>query len=150
MNTILEFIQDFIPTNVQFEWGGVSVVAGSFLSYLCGWDDTVTVLLWLMVLDYLSGIMSAYINPNEALDSRKGYKGIVKKLMTLILVSLAHFMDVATGQDIVKNIVVLFFIGNEGLSIVENAAKAGLPIPESLKSTLKQYQEQKEAKTCAK
>lgn len=126
------------------------MVAGSFLSYLCGWDDTVTVLLWLMVLDYLSGIMSAYINPNEALDSRKGYKGIVKKLMTLILVSLAHFMDVATGQDIVKNIVVLFFIGNEGLSIVENAAKAGLPIPESLKSTLKQYQEQKEAKTCAK
>lgn len=126
------------------------MVAGSFLSYLCGWDDTVTVLLWLMVLDYLSGIMSAYINPNEALDSRKGYKGIVKKLMTLILVSLAHFMDVATGQDIVKNIVVLFFIGNEGLSIVENAAKAGLPIPESLKSTLKQYQEQKEAKTCTK
>lgn len=126
------------------------MVTGSFLSYLCGWDDTVTVLLWLMVLDYLSGIMSAYINPNEALDSRKGYKGIVKKLMTLILVSLAHFMDVATGQDIVKNIVVLFFIGNEGLSIVENAAKAGLPIPESLKNTLKQYQEQKEAKTCAK
>lgn len=55
-------------------------------------------------------------------------------------------MDVAAGQDILKNIVVLFFIGNEGLSIVENAAKAGLPISENLKSTLKQYQEQKEAK----
>ena len=122
------------------------MVIGSFLSYLCGWDDTVTVLLWLMVLDYLSGIMSAYINPNEALDSRKGYKGIVKKLLTLIIVSLAHFMDVAAGQDIVKNIVVLFFIGNEGLSIVENAAKAGLPVPEKLKGALEQLKEQKGAK----
>ena len=99
--------------------------------------------MWLMVLDYISGIMAAYINSNMTLDSRKGYKGIVKKVMILVLVSLAHFMDSATGQIIAQTVVVWFFIGNEGLSIIENASKAGLPVPEKLKETLEQLKEQK-------
>jgi toxin secretion/phage lysis holin len=146
LNVILEFISDFIPTQTQIEWGGVTVFVGSIFSYLCGWDSLTEYLLWFMVLDYISGLFAAYISPNDSLDSRKGYKGIVKKIMILVLVSLAHFMDQAMGQDVVQNFVVLFFMGNEGLSIVENAAKAGLPVPQALKDTLEQYQKQKVVK----
>lgn len=143
MNEIAEALRGLVPTQIQFEWGGIVATVGTVFSYICGWDKAVEGLLWLMLLDYISGIMAAYINTNMALDSRKGYKGIVKKFMILVLVSLAHFMDMATGQVIVQTIVVWFFIGNEGLSIVENAAKAGLPVPNKLKETLEQLKEQK-------
>ena len=101
-----------------------------------------------MLLDYISGVIAAYINPNLALNSQKGFKGIMKKVMILVLVSLAHFVDSATGQVLAQSIVVWFFIGNEGLSIVENASKAGLPIPDKLKDTLEQLKEQRGDKKC--
>ena len=96
-----------------------------------------------MVIDYISGVMAAYVNPNLALNSQRGFRGIIKKMMILLLVSLAHFVDKAIGQILVQTIVIWFFIGNEGLSIVENSAKAGLPVPEKLKATLEQLKEHK-------
>ncbi len=143
MSELLEIIEGAIPTQMQLEWGGIVATIGTAFTYFCGWDKATEVLLWLMVLDYISGIMAAYINANMTLDSRKGYKGIIKKFMILVVVSLAHFMDGAIGQIIVQTVVVWFFIGNEGLSIVENASKAGLPVPEKLKETLEQLKEQK-------
>ena len=146
MNEFFGIIRGIIPTQIQFEWGGIVATLGTIFSYLCGWDRSIEALLWLMVLDYISGITAAYVNTNMTLDSRKGYKGIVKKVMILMLVSLAHFMDKATGQVVVQTVVVWFFIGNEGLSIVENASKAGVPIPGRLKSRLQQLKEQKGAR----
>lgn len=146
MNEIIGAVRELLPTQVQFQWGGVVAAIGTAFSYLCGWDKAVEVLLWLMVLDYASGIMAAFINVDMALDSRKGYRGIVKKVMILVLVSLAHLMDRAMGQMIAQTVVVWFFIGNEGLSIVENASKVGLPVPEKLKDTLEQLKKQKEDK----
>ena len=146
MNEFFGIIRGIIPTQIQFEWGGIVATLGTAFSYLCGWDRSIEALLWLMVLDYISGITTAYVNTNMTLDSRKGYKGIVKKVMILMLVSLAHFMDKATGQVVVQTVVVWFFIGNEGLSIVENASKAGVPIPGRLKSRLQQLKEQKGAR----
>ncbi len=146
MNEFFGIIRGIIPTQIQFEWGGIVATLGTAFSYLCGWDRSIEALLWLMVLDYISGITAAYVNTNMTLDSRKGYKGIVKKVMILMLVSLAHFMDKATGQIVVQTVVVWFFIGNEGLSIVENASKAGVPIPGRLKSRLQQLKEQKGAR----
>ena len=143
MNEIIEAARGIIPTPMQIQWGGIVAAIGTVFSYLCGWDKSVEVLLWLMVLDYISGVMAAYINTDMALDSRKGYRGIVKKVMILVLVSLAHFMDSAMGQSISQIVVVWFFIGNEGLSIVENASKAGLPVPERLKDTLEQLRKEK-------
>lgn len=140
---IISFFRGLIPSQFQIEWGSLTAMIGTAFTYLCGWDSVVEALLWFMLLDYISGVMAAYINPDMALDSRKGYKGIVKKVMILVLVSLAHFMDKATGQVIAQTIVVWFFLGNEGLSIVENAAKAGLPVPEKLKDTLEQLKEHK-------
>ncbi len=146
MNEFVVAMRELVPTELQFQWGSIVAAIGTAFSYLCGWDKAVEVLLWLMMLDYVSGIMAAFINADMALDSRKGYRGIVKKFMILVLVSLAHLMDVAMGQIIVQTVVVWFFIGNEGLSIVENASKAGLPVPERLKDALEQLKEQKEDK----
>ena len=143
-----EILRHFIPTQVQVEIGSVAATLGTAFTYLCGWDKSIEVLLWLMLLDYISGVIAAYINPNLALNSQKGFKGIMKKVMILVLVSLAHFVDSATGQVLAQSIVVWFFIGNEGLSIVENASKAGLPIPDKLKDTLEQLKEQRGDKKC--
>ena len=68
MNEIAEAFRGLVPTQIQFEWGGIVATVGTVFSYICGWDKAVEGLLWLMLLDYISGIM--------ALDSRKGYKGI--------------------------------------------------------------------------
>ncbi len=146
MSELLEIIEGAIPTQIQWGWGSVAATIGTAFSYICGWDKATEVLLWLMLLDYISGVMAAYINTEMALDSGKGYRGIVKKVMILVLVSLAHFVDDATGQIIAQDLVVWFFIGNEGLSILENASKAGLPVPEKLKGALEQLKEQKGAK----
>ena len=93
------------------------------------WNNQIEALLILMVIDYLTGLSAAYIMPDTYLDSRKGLKGIVKKFVIWGLIVLAHCFDIILGQDTFRSVAVLFFIGNEGLSILENAANCGLPIP---------------------
>lgn len=140
---MIEFLRYLVPNQTQIEWGSMSALAGTAFTYFCGWSGAVEALLWLMVIDYISGVMAAYVNPNLALNSQRGFRGIIKKMMILLLVSLAHFVDKAVGQILVQTIVIWFFIGNEGLSIIENSAKAGLPVPEKLKATLEQLKEHK-------
>lgn len=140
---MIEFLRYILPNQSQIEWGSMSAIVGTGFTYLCGWNGAVEALLWLMVIDYVSGVTAAYVNPNLALNSQRGFKGIAKKMMILLLVSLAHFVDKAVGQILAQTIVVWFFIGNEGLSVVENAAKAGLPVPEKLRATLEQLKEHK-------
>lgn len=143
MNETIMFLRGLIPTQVQIEWGAVASVIGTIVSYVLGWNGVLEALLCAMVLDYLSGLLAAYINPRMKLDSRRGFRGIGKKIMILLLVSLAHFADYATGQTIVQTIAIWFFLGNEGLSIIENAANAGVPVPEKLKKTLEQLKIEK-------
>ena len=112
-------------------------------SYLLGWDAVIEALVIAMVVDYLTGVLAAYINPHLALNSQKGFKGILKKLMILLLIALAHELDHAIGQQVIQTVVVWFFLGNEGLSIIENAGKAGLPIPNKLRNTLEQLASEK-------
>ena len=143
MNETIMFLRGLIPTQVQIEWGAVASVIGTIVSYVLGWNGVLEALLCAMVLEYLSGLLAAYINPRMKLDSRRGFRGIGKKIMILLLVSLAHFADYATGQTIVQTIAIWFFLGNEGLSIIENAANAGVPVPEKLKKTLEQLKIEK-------
>ena len=96
-----------------------------------------------MIIDYISGVLAAYVYPAPRLNSQRGFRGICKKIMILLLVCLAHFIDVATGQEIVCTAVTWFFLGNEGLSVIENAAKMGLPIPSKLKAALEQLATEK-------
>lgn len=143
MNYALNFLKELLPCPTQIEWGTISSVIGTCVSYIFGWDGLTRALLTLMVIDYISGVLAAYINPKLSLNSQRGFKGICKKIMIMLLVAVAHIVDRAVGQAMAQAIVVWFFIGNEGLSIIENAAKAGLPVPEKLKQTLEQLMQER-------
>lgn len=143
MNTLLAFFHEMAPSGNQVGWWAAVSCIGTAFSYLIGWDDVIEALLVAMAIDYITGIMAAYINPSLALNSQKGFKGICKKIVILMLVALAHGLDKATGQPAIQSLVVWFFLGNEGLSIVENVAKAGLPIPQKLRDALEQLTDKK-------
>lgn len=99
-------------------------------------------LLILMAIDYASGVTQAVINKN--LNSEVGYRGLMKKFFILLLVALAHIVDVhilKTG-DLIRSGTCFYYIANEGISIVENAAKIGLPVPKKIKSILEQLKEE--------
>lgn len=144
MNEVIDLIRQMLPVRKEAVWGTVTGAVGVASEYFLGaWNAALEALVWAMVIDYLTGVIAAYINPRLMLDSRTGFRGICKKILILLLVSLAHFVDNATGQQIVYTVVIWFFLGNEGLSILENAAKAGVPIPDRLRQTLQQLSAEK-------
>ena len=144
MDTIIQALRGILPVRKEAVWGTATGAAGVVSEYFFGqWSAALEALVWAMVIDYLTGVLAAYINPRLMLDSRTGFRGICKKILILLLVSLAHFIDSATGQAMVCTAVIWFFIGNEGLSVIENAAKAGVPIPQKLRATLAQLAEEK-------
>lgn len=143
----MNMLRTVIPVNTEIIWGGISAVGGTILSNFLGWDKSLEVLLVAMVIDYITGVLAAYINPNMKLNSNKGFAGFCKKMVILCLVALSHELDMALGQStLTQPFVVWFFIANEGLSILENAGKAGLPIPKKLRETLEQLASEKEEK----
>ena len=110
----------------------------SIATFLFGAPDIwLMTLLAFVVIDYASGVIGAYIN--HELNSRVGFIGILKKMMYFFVVAVAHCVDVATGADgVLQNIVVGVLIANEGISILENCAKCGIPIPDKLLKALEQ------------
>lgn len=143
---ILELLKSWIPTGTEVHIGGMVSAIGTVLTYFMGWDDAVEALLVLMVLDYITGMLAAYINPNLRLNSERGLRGICKKIMILMFVVVGHELEKAVGIPAVQSVVVWFFIGNEGLSIIENSAKAGIPVPQKLRATLEQLSAEKGVK----
>ncbi len=104
-------------------------VAGSVSSYLFGgWNSLLTVLTFMIMLDYTTGVIAAAIE--KKLSSRIGFKGIAQKLLIFALVSVAHMIDMVIGVNhLVRDATVIFYIMNEIISIIENAKRVGLPIP---------------------
>ena len=144
MDEIVDVLRQMLPVRKEAAWGTMTGAAGVVSEYFFGaWSAALEALIVAMVIDYVSGVLAAYANPNLALNSQRGFRGICKKIMILLLVCLAHFMDTATGQAVICTAVIWFFLGNEGLSIVENAAKMGLPVPEKLKAALEQLASEK-------
>lgn len=117
-----------------------TLVAGiaSIATFLFGKPDIwLMTLLAFVVIDYVSGVIGAYINLQ--LSSHIGFIGILKKTMYFFVVAVAHCVDVATGANgVLQNIVVGIMIANEGISILENCAKCGIPIPDKLLKALEQ------------
>lgn len=147
METFCEILKSLIPVRLEAVWGAVVGVVGTFASYVCGmWNSAIETLVILMVLDYASGLLAAYINPGLALNSQKGFKGIARKLYIFILVTIAHSIDSLLGTHEICTMATWFYIANEGLSITENAAKAGVPIPSTLRDTLEQLSHEKKAR----
>jgi len=114
-------------------------VIGGWLGYFVGGvDGLMTALLIFMILDYVTGLMCAVAD--KKLSSSVGFKGICKKVLIVMLVGVAHVVDmyVVGSGSALRSAVVCFYLSNEGVSMLENAAHLGLPIPEKLKSILAQ------------
>lgn len=109
---------------------------GGLLVWMFGpWDTLVSVLLAFVVLDYITGLINAGIKHD--LKSSVGFIGLAKKVMIFLLVALAALLDrVVPTNGAIRAAVCLFYIANEGISILENAGAIGLPLPDKLKETL--------------
>lgn len=113
------------------------IIGISYLGYFLGGFDTLMItLLLFMLADYISGIVNAIIK--KKLSSQIGKKGIAKKVYILLLVGCVNLLGNAIGIDELRYLVITFYLANEGISILENASKIGLPIPEKLKDILEQ------------
>ena len=131
--------------------GGLALLAltGSALAQILGGVDMILqVLLGFMTADLITGVLVAWLwkksrkTPGGALDSRAGARGLARKMMILLFVALGVLLDRLTGNDFLRDAVCMFYIGNEGLSILENTAIMGLPWPESVKNALEVMRKQ--------
>lgn len=123
-------------------------VAGGYVGGLFGgWDIIMSVLAAAMVIDYVTGLIVAWMGKSPKsdtgkLDSKVGFVGIGKKLMMLLLILFVAQLDriMPDGQAIFRSMAAMFYIGNEGISIAENLALAGVPFPAGVKAALEQLQ----------
>jgi len=132
--------------NISFT-GGVAAAIGAAAAYLFGpWDAMIMVLVAVVALDYISGVACAAIN--KELCSSTGFKGLIKKVFIFLLVALAAMLDklVPATNGAVRSAVCMFYIANEGISILENAGRLGLPLPGALKGMLTKLKSEGEEK----
>lgn len=119
---------------------------GGFIGWFLGGNDGfIYALMAFVVIDYITGIMCAIAD--KELSSEVGFKGICKKVLIFALVGIGNLLDIyILGQaGILRNVVIFFYLSNEGVSILENASHLGLPVPEKLKEILKQLHNGKES-----
>lgn len=111
-------------------------IATVFIYLFGGIDVALQCLLIAIIIDYISGLIKAYVT--KTLSSSIGFKGILKKVGVLLIVMLSVLVDrVTLNNGGVRSLVIYYFVANEGLSVLENLAVAGLPIPKKLKDALK-------------
>jgi toxin secretion/phage lysis holin len=124
----------------------VGLVGATFAALFGGWDMGLQVLVTFMVVDYTTGLIVAGVfhksgkTESGRLESRAGFKGLCRKGMELALVLVGTCLDHYTGNSFIRDAVVITFAVNEALSILENAALMGVPIPETLKKVLEEMQ----------
>lgn len=118
-------------------------ILGSFIvSLFGGWDIGIGTLILFMVIDFISGLAVAGIFRNSqktqsgTLESKAGYKGLCRKCMTLLFVLIAHRLDLSLGTAYIRDTVIIGFMANELISIIENAGLMGLPLPAALHNAI--------------
>lgn len=118
----------------------IAAIGGSLVTYLFGgWSALIQILVAFVVIDYITGVLAAGVN--KEISSRIGMIGIARKVFIFVLVACGHLVDLALGTaDIIRDAVIYFYIANELFSILENAGKAGLPVPDILKNAVKTLQ----------
>lgn len=129
-------------------WNTIQLIfaaIGGWLGYfLGGCDGLLIALVVFAVVDYITGVMCAVAD--KKLSSEVGFKGICRKVLIFLLVGIANILDVqviGTGS-VLRTAVIFFYISNEGVSLLENAAHLGLPIPEQMKAVLEQLHDRAE------
>lgn len=132
-------------SRIQIIIDSIAGAVGAVLGFMYGEvNGLFRALIAFMILDYVSGVLVAIAE--KKLSSAVGFKGIAKKLMILVFVSLGHIADmyVLGGTPVAMSAVMLFYIANEGLSIIENAGNLGLPVPKKLKDIMVQLKKESE------
>ena len=127
--------------------GAITVIGGWLGYFLGGLDGLMIALVVFVILDYVTGIMCAITD--KKLSSAVGFKGICRKVLIFLLVGVAHIVDlhVVGSGSALRGAVVCFYLSNEGVSMLENAAHLGLPIPEKLKVILEQLHDRESPAT---
>ena len=136
-----DFSIDLIWAKVQ---AAITAIGGWLGYFVGGIDGMMIALIVLMALDYITGVMCAVMD--RKLSSSIGFKGICKKVLILMLVGVANIVDihvVGTGSAL-RGAVIAFYCSNEGLSLLENAAYIGLPVPDKLRAVLSQLHRREE------
>lgn len=126
---------------IQFVFTAVGGWLGYFLG---GCDGLLYALIAFVAIDYITGVMCAIAE--KKLSSEVGFKGICRKVLIFLLVGIANILDVqviGTGS-ILRTAVIFFYISNEGVSLLENAAHLGLPVPAKMKAVLEQLHDKSE------
>lgn len=122
----------------------LAAAGGFFGWFLGGVDGFLYALIVFVVADYMTGVMCAVVD--KTLSSIVGFRGIFKKILIFILVGIGHSIDVNLIGDgsVLRTAVIFFYCSNEGISMLENASRLGLPIPVKLKAVLAQLHEKGE------
>ena len=131
-------------------WNSIQIVFTGVVGWL-GWflggcDGLLYALIAFVVIDYLTGVMCAINDHN--LSSEVGFRGICRKVLIFLLVGIANILDVQVigAGSVLRTAVIFFYISNEGVSLLENAAHLGLPVPEAIKVVLEQLHDRSEEK----
>ena len=123
----------------------IVAIMATFFTYLFGgWDVALSILITFMILDYITGVIWAYIQKN--LNSEVGFKGLVKKCTILIVLIVGSMLDrlLNSGEWVFRTLVAYFYIANEGISLLENISNLGVPIPAKIKDALEQLNKEDE------
>lgn len=129
-------------------WTGIQIAfsaIGGFIGWLLGgFDGFLYALIAFAVIDYITGVMCAI--SDKRLSSKVGFKGICRKMLIFVLVGIGNLVDVyVLGEaGVLRTAVIFFYLSNEGVSLLENSAHLGLPIPQKLKSVLEQLHNRNE------
>lgn len=121
---------------------GVGAVGGAIAAAFGGWDAALATLLIFMTVDYISGLIVAGVFHNSkktesgTLESRAGWKGLCRKAVTLLFVLIAYRLDLVIGVNYIRDAVIIGFIANELISIVENAGLMGIPLPTVIQNAI--------------
>lgn len=120
---------------IQLIFAGIGGWLGYFLG---GCDGLLYALIAFVVIDYITGVMCAITN--HTLSSEVGFKGICRKVLIFLLVGIANILNIYVigSGSVLRTAVIFFYISNEGVSLLENAAHLGLPVPEKIKTVLEQ------------
>lgn len=135
-------------SNIKLGIMGTFGVFGSIIaSALGGWDTALATLIMFMAVDYITGLLVAGVfqqsskSETGALESKAGWKGLCRKGMTLFIVLIAARLDITMSIDYIRNAVIIAYIANEAISIVENAVLMGVPIADPLRKGIEILQE---------
>ncbi len=142
MKELLLSIVPHLDKNKDAVFSIIGAVAAMFTSAMGGWDKGLQALMIFIVIDYISGVIVAAVfqkstkTENGGLASEIGWKGIAKKVMTLVIILIAHELDVILGMRYFRDASVFMFLANELLSIIENAGLMGLKLPPAIEKAV--------------